>query len=74
MSDGSGDYESLSLTDVKERIEELQKTHRELDSQIEAQQLEGANDFEIMGLKRKKLQIKDEIAWLVAKVTPDIIA
>ena len=62
------------LSDPEVRLSHLRAEHRQLDAEIESLQLLGKSDFEIMNLKRRKLQIKDEIAWLVAKIRPDIIA
>ena len=45
-----------------------------LDRQIDALTLEGGQAFQIMALKREKLRIKDQIAWLASKLTPDIIS
>jgi hypothetical protein len=57
-----------------ERLEELRMRHRDLDLAIESLELDGGQDFKVMTLKREKLRIKDRIAWLSSKITPDIIA
>ena len=56
------------------RLEELRSRHRQLDAAIEQLESDGGQDIKIMGLKREKLRIKDHIAWLSSKLTPDIIA
>lgn len=56
------------------RLEELRARHRELDTQIDALERAGDQAFQIMTLKREKLRVKDHIAWLSSKLTPDIIA
>ena len=56
------------------RLEELRARHRELDRTIEQLEAAGGGDIKVMSLKREKLRIKDRIAWLSAKITPDIIA
>lgn len=56
------------------RLEELRTRHRELDQTIEQLERDGANDIQIMSLKREKLRVKDRIVWLSARITPDIIA
>jgi hypothetical protein len=53
---------------------ELRATHRQLDEQIEEMILSGEQAFQVMALKREKLRVKDQIVWLTAKLTPDIIA
>ncbi len=57
-----------------ERLEVLRSRHRDLDLAIERLDLEGGQDFKVMTLKREKLRLKDQIAWLSSKLTPDIIA
>ena len=49
--------------------------HRKLDSEIR-QMIEAGNydQLEIQRLKRKKLQLKDEITAIESKLLPDIIA
>jgi hypothetical protein len=80
----SAEPESASLTDIVfdptdmegmlARLEELRARHRELDRTIEELETAGGDDIKVMGLKREKLRIKDRVAWLSAKLTPDIIA
>lgn len=62
------------LDGMEQRLEELKLKHRELDERIEALELEGGQLFLVMTLKREKLRLKDRIAWLVSRLTPDIIA
>lgn len=59
---------------MMQRLEELRERHRDLDAAIERLELDGGQDFKIMGLKREKLRVKDRIVWLSSKLTPDIIA
>jgi hypothetical protein len=56
------------------QLEDLRTRHRDLDTTIEQLKAEGGDDIRIMGLKREKLRLKDRIAWLSSKITPDIIA
>jgi hypothetical protein len=72
LSDDAIDAGDLDAMEA--RLEELRLRHRELDERIEALEIQGDQAFQIMGLKREKLRIKDRIAWLVTKLTPDIIA
>lgn len=56
------------------RLEQLRTRHHELDQAILQLENDGGQDIKIMGLKREKLRLKDHIAWLSSKLTPDIIA
>jgi hypothetical protein len=62
------------LDGMEARLEELRAKHRELDRRIEALEVEGGQLFQVMALKREKLRLKDRIAWLTTRTTPDIIA
>ena len=53
----------------------LRETHRDLDHTIEALYYTVSSDsFSLKRLKRNKLALKDKIARLEDKLTPDIIA
>ena len=55
---------------VESHLAELHRRHQALKRQIEeAQRHPGIDDLEITELKRRKLQIKDEIARLQSKAT-----
>jgi hypothetical protein len=57
------------------RILELEAEHRELDHLIEQLQQDGARDeLQIRRLKKRKLQLKDQIATLQAQLSPDVPA
>lgn len=81
---GFGKAESARLSDISfdptdmdgmvARLEDLRQRHRELDVTIEELEAAGGDDIRVMGLKREKLRVKDRIAWLCSKMTPDIIA
>lgn len=60
---------------LQARMIELRKLHRELDDAIQAQ-LEDPNSeiLKLARMKKEKLAIRDEIARLSEKLTPDIIA
>lgn len=72
LSDSS--FDTTDIDAMLHRLEELRTRHRELDVTIEQLEASGANDIQIMGLKREKLRVKDKIAWLSSHMTPDIIA
>jgi hypothetical protein len=56
------------------RLHELRSEHRDLDTVIA--RLEGSvvDALQIQRLKKRKLKLKDEIAWLESRLLPDIIA
>jgi hypothetical protein len=55
-------------------LENMREKHRVLDEEIAALEASGDQAFQVMGLKREKLRVKDRITWLTSKLTPDIIA
>jgi len=63
------------LSGLPEILVELEREHRELDSQITAESAaENVDQFQIQRLKRRKLRLKDRIAQIHALIQPDIIA
>lgn len=57
------------------RLEALRAEHRMLDAQIAARQAVGGGDMlEVARLKRRKLQLKDEIEQLRDSAVPDLLA
>lgn len=74
MSD-SGDL-SMKTDDVlKVELEVFKQEHRDLDDAIHALVERGKNDqLTIQRLKKQKLRLKDIIARLEDRLTPDIIA
>jgi hypothetical protein len=67
-------FDPGDLDRMEQRLEELRVQHRALDERIDRMVAEGATEFQLVGLKREKLRLKDHIAWLSAKLMPDIIA
>ncbi|MDG1497632.1 MAG: DUF465 domain-containing protein [Amylibacter sp.] len=60
---------------LKIELIHLQQKHRDLDSAIEAlQNVINSDLLSITRLKRNKLALKDKIARIEDKLTPDIIA
>ena len=60
---------------VEDRIESLKTKHARLEHEIDEETHRPLPDtMVIAALKREKLRIKDHIAWLSSKLTPDIIA
>ena len=59
----------------KERLAERREEHRTLDAEIGKLTARTTTDqLEIQRLKKRKLQLKDEIARLESALLPDIIA
>ncbi len=57
------------------KLETLRREHRDLDEAIQAlEENPGTDMFTLKRLKKQKLRLKDEIAVLEDKITPDIIA
>lgn len=53
----------------------LREEHRDLDAAIDALELVGKNDqLQIQRLKKRKLFLRDRLAFLDDTLTPDIIA
>lgn len=60
---------------ARAKLAELMQEHRDLDSAIAALQQRGAPDMLALSrLKKRKLQLKDEITEINNKLLPDIIA
>jgi hypothetical protein len=61
--------------ELKERAERLVTLHRDLDAAITALvELRPFDQLQIQRLKKRKLQVKDEIQRLNSGLLPDIIA
>ncbi len=63
--------------DLKVRYRELREEHRALDAAIMALTLAGAgaaDTMQVARLKKRKLGLRDQLAWLEDRLTPDIIA
>ena len=73
MSQSPKQMETEEVLRVK--LDMLKVSHRELDDQIKELEISSGHDvLAIRRLKKKKLRIKDEIAAIDDKLTPDIIA
>lgn len=60
---------------LRVEVETLKREHRDLDEAIRALEDKGTGDqLMIRRLKKKKLSLKDQIAALQDRLTPDIIA
>ena len=57
------------------RLHELRSEHRDLDTVIVRLSDQGPIDqLQLQRLKKRKLMLKDEIAWLESRLIPDSIA
>ena len=66
----NGDEQSL-----RAKLAELTQEHRDLDMAIAALIASGTNDqIQLTRLKKRKLQLKDQIARIEDDLLPDIIA
>ena len=62
-------------TELVKRLEHLKELHRDLDAAVEALETAGSTDMlQIKRLKKRKLQLKDEIRELADRLLPDISA
>ena len=60
---------------ILERIVHLQTEHRDLDAAIERLAADpGVDELRLRRLKKRKLQLKDQIAVLQMQLVPDIPA
>ena len=61
--------------DMPRRLELLRVEHRDLDSAIAAlADLAIPDQLQMARLKKRKLRLRDEIAWIETRMIPDIIA
>ncbi len=56
------------------RLHELRSEHRDLDTVIARMEQGPVDQLQLQRLKKRKLKLKDEIAWLESRLVPDIIA
>ncbi len=59
---------------LRVELEEFKREHRDLDVAISALEAAAGDQLTIRRLKKQKLYIKDKIAQLEDRLTPDIIA
>lgn len=61
--------------ELRNRLAQLKQEHRDLDHAIEALKETGrADQVQLTRLKKKKLQLRDEITRIEDQLLPDIIA
>lgn len=65
----------MSPDDIAQRLELLKVEHRDLDAAIIALVDAAVPDqLQIARMKKRKLRLRDEIAWCEDQIIPDIIA
>lgn len=71
----SGDQGSLDDISIEARLEVLRREHRDLDDSITALERAGTFDqLQVQRFKKRKLRVKDQIAYCESMMHPDIIA
>jgi hypothetical protein len=67
--------ENEPQAELRARLAQLTEEHRDLDTAIAALIESGAHDqIQLTRLKKRKLQLKDQIATVEDQLLPDIIA
>jgi len=62
-------------TELEAELNRLKQEHRDLDMAIEAlEQMVAGDQLQIQRLKKRKLSLRDRLAFLEDQLTPDIIA
>ncbi len=56
------------------QLHELRSEHRDLDTVIDRLATQPMDQLQLQRLKKRKLMLKDEIAWLESRLIPDNIA
>ncbi|PZW46753.1 hypothetical protein C8P66_10832 [Humitalea rosea] len=56
------------------RLHELRTEHRDLDTVIARIEGGAADLLHLQRLKKRKLKLKDELAWIESRLVPDISA
>lgn len=75
MGADSGFDDSEETRALKRRLEDVRDKHRGLDDAIRELQSGGVVDaLQIARLKKEKLALKDQMAWIEDQLMPDIIA
>lgn len=63
--------ETLSTAEIVEQIAELRRAHRALDEEIQRMPANPKDELQMKRLKKRKLQIKDNIIRLEMELVPD---
>ena len=69
------DIGNAERVELMERLAVLQLEHRDLDGAIDRLARDPAHDqLQLTRLKRRKLLLKDKMAWLERQIDPDVCA
>ncbi|MCC8537704.1 YdcH family protein [Xanthomonas codiaei] len=63
--------DTLSPAEIVEQIAELRRAHRALDEEIQRMPANLEDELQMKRLKKRKLQIKDNILRLEMELVPD---
>ncbi|AKQ41502.1 hypothetical protein CP97_04905 [Aurantiacibacter atlanticus] len=65
----------MAETELIKRLAALETEHRDLDIAIRVlENSDGSNQLQVARLKKRKLNLRDQIAIIADYLTPDIIA
>ncbi|MCE3001199.1 MAG: DUF465 domain-containing protein [Xanthomonadaceae bacterium] len=65
----------MDPSEIARKLVELKVEHRDLDQVIERLSADrGTDELQLKRLKKRKLAIKDMVAWLESKLIPDLDA
>ncbi|MDF1833298.1 MAG: DUF465 domain-containing protein [Alteraurantiacibacter sp. bin_em_oilr2.035] len=65
----------MTETELIKRLAALETEHRDLDIAIRVlENSDGSNQLQVARLKKRKLNLRDQIAIIADYLTPDIIA
>lgn len=71
----NGEMDDIERAMVEQRIMQLRIEHRDLDAIIgRVGEQPVADQLQVQRMKRRKLLLKDQIAWLERQVDPDVPA
>jgi len=59
---------------IIKQLDELKEQHRDLDKEINELMTSGQDDMQIARLKKRKLQLRDQIMTLEVEIYPDMPA
>lgn len=63
------------IAEISARLHELRQEHRDLDQAIERMADHAAVDqLQLRRLKKRKLRLRDQIAWYESRLIPDLDA
>ena len=65
---------SNDLADIARQLVELRMEHRDLDAAIQRLSAGPSDELQLRRMKKRKLKLKDMIAWLENKQIPDLDA